>query len=123
MGTTALLYSVSRLKYRQARLLLTGFRFSGTAGAVEVSALAAREDNPASELKNKVYAIRAGYSPSDNVNYGLTVGTLRQRRKAQTTGPWTVHTNTARAVLRAEYTKSSSNANNDAYAIVSELRI
>lgn len=115
VGTTALLYSRPDSNIGK-KAFVDGLSVAGTVSAMDISAIAAREDNPDGELQNKVYAIRGGYSPSKNLNYGITLG--RYSSDASTNhwavdGTYTV----GKSHITAEYTKSSSTTNNTAYAV------
>ena len=116
IGTTALLYSRPDSNIGK-KAFVDGLAVSGTIGKVDIAALAAREDNPTGELKNKVYAVRAGYSPVDNLNWGITLG---RYASDASTNHWAVDGTYkfGKSYLTAEYTKASSNTNNKAYAVV-----
>lgn len=117
VGATALLYSRPDTNIGK-KAFADGLTVVGTVGAVDISALAAREDNAAGEYKNKIYAVRAGYSPAENLSWGLTLG--RFQGETESTSHWAVDGTYkfGKSSLTAEYTKASSHANNKAYALV-----
>ncbi len=117
VGATALLYSRPYTNIGK-RAFVDGLTVAGTVGAVDVSALAAREDNAAGEYKNRIYAIRAGYNPAENLSWGLTLG--RFQGATEGANHWAVDGTYkfGKGSLTAEYTKASSRANNKAYALV-----
>ena len=115
VGTTALLYSRPASNIGK-NAFVDGLTVTGTIGVMDVSALIAQEDN-VDDLDNKVYAIRTGYSPRENLNWGLTLGRYQ--------GPFTESTNhlavygtykLGKNSLTAEFSKSSSSVDNKAYA-------
>lgn len=117
VGTTALLYSRADSNIGK-KAFVDGLTATGTIGVMDVSALAAQEDN-LSSADNKVYAIRAGYSPQENLNYGVTLGRY-QGSDIASTNHWAVDgTYTfAKNSLTAEFAKSNSSADNKAYAAI-----
>lgn len=116
VGTTALLYSRPDSNIGK-EAFVDGLTFSGTVGVTDIAGLAAREDNPTGEAKNKVYAVRAGYSPSENFNYGVTLG---RYSSDDSTNHWAVDGTykLGKSHFTAEYTKASSSTKNQAYAMV-----
>ncbi len=118
VGTTALLYSRPDTNIGRHGLV-DGLAVSGTAGVVELTGLAAREDNPGSAEDNKVYAFRTGYNPTDNLNVGLTLGRYQDNDNGNT-NHWAVDGTYkfGKNSLTAEYAKSNSNTDNKAYAII-----
>ena len=117
VGATALLYSRPDSNIGKNGFV-DGLTVSGTVGATELSVLAAREDNPAGFERNKVYAVRAGYSPQENLNLGLTLGRYQDSANGST-NHWAVDgaLKFAKNTLTAEYTKSNRGADNKAYAL------
>lgn len=115
VGATALLYSRPDSNIGK-NAFVDGLTASGTVGVMDLSILAAQEDN-ADSLDNKVYAIRAGYSPRENLNWGLTLGRY-QGSDIESTNHWAVDGTYkfGKNSVTAEFTKSSSNMNNKAYA-------
>jgi len=115
VGKTALLYSRSDSNIGK-KAFIDGLTASGTVGVIDVSALVGQEDN-ADSLDNKVYAIRAGYSPRENLNWGLTLGRY-QGPSIESTNHWAVDGTYkfGKNNLTAEFTKSSSSVDNTAYA-------
>lgn len=126
VGTTALLYSRPDTNIGK-RAFVDGVSITGKVGVTEISALLAREDNPSGENKNKVYAVRAGYSPVENLNWGLTLGRYQgtlwnddlSSDEDVTANHWAVDgTYTfGKNSLTGEYGKSSRSNDNKAYAI------
>jgi len=116
VGTTALLYSRADSNIGK-KYFVDGLTFSGTVGAIDVSAIAAREDNPSGESENKIYAMRAGYSPAEVFDYGITIG---RYDSDESTNHWAVDGTykLGKSHLTAEYTKASSSKKNQAYAVV-----
>lgn len=116
VGTTALLYSRPDSNIGK-EAFVDGLSFSGTIGAINMSGLLAREDNPAGETDSKIYAIRAGYSPVENFDYGVTLG---RYDGDVSTNHWAVDGTykLGKSHFTAEYTKANSNTNNEAYAII-----
>lgn len=115
IGTTALLYSRADSNIGK-KSFVDGLTASGTIGIVEISAVVAQEDNVGDE-DNKIYAIRTGYNPTENLNYGLTLGHYQDSLNGST-NHWAVDGTYkfGRNSLTAEYTKSSSNVDNKGYA-------
>lgn len=115
VGTTALLYSRSDSNIGK-KAFVDGIKINGTVGAIDIAAVAAREDNASSEPANKLYAIRAGYSQSANVNYGVTLGRYSSN---DSTNHWAVDSTykLGKSSITAEYTQSSSSSKNTAYAL------
>ena len=115
VGKTALLYSRSDANIGKNNFV-DGLTATGTVGVTDVSALVAQEDNIGSE-DNKVYAIRAGYSPRENLNWGITLGRYQGPNIDSTNhiavdGTYKFGKNS----LTVELAKSSSSENNKAYA-------
>ncbi|MDR3563957.1 MAG: hypothetical protein P4N59_21325 [Negativicutes bacterium] len=115
VGTTSLLYSRPETNIGK-KGFVDGLSVSGTAGAVDITALIAKEDNFGSQ-DNKLYAFRAGYSPTQSLNWGLTLGRYQDNVNGST-NHWAVNGSYKfdKSSLTAEYAKSSSNADNKAYA-------
>lgn len=115
VGATALLYSRPETNVGR-KAFVDGLSVAGTVGAFDVSALLAQEDN-AGAADNKIYALRAAYSPSENLSWGLTLG--RYRNTAAATGHWAADGayKLGKGELKAEYARSSAAANNKAYAL------
>jgi hypothetical protein len=115
IGTTALLYS---RPYTNAgkKNFVDGLTASGTVGIADLSAVVAQEDNPGFQ-DNKIYAIRAGFNPTKNLNWGVTLGRYQDSANGST-NHWAVDGTYKfdKNSLTGEYTKSSSSADNKAYA-------
>jgi len=117
VGKTALLYSRADSNIGK-KTFVDGLTASGTVGVMAVSALIAQEDN-ADSLDNKIYAMRAGYSPRENLNWGLTLGRY-QGPSTESTNHWAVDGTYkfGKNSLTAEFTTSSSSVDNKAYAAI-----
>lgn len=115
IGTTALLYSRPDTNIGK-RNFVDGVSFAGKTGAVDLTGIFAREDNISGDPKNKIYAVRAGYNPQENLNWGVTLG---RYHADESTNHWAVDgTYTmGKSSLTGEYTKSSSNSDNKAFAM------
>ncbi|MDU2064320.1 MAG: hypothetical protein E6713_05695 [Sporomusaceae bacterium] len=115
VGTTALLYSRSDSNIGKHQFV-DGLSVTGKTGVVDLSVLAAREDNVTSE-KNKIYAVRAGFSPEEDFSYGLTLGRYHYDG-GDTTNHWAVDTTykAGKHSWTMEYTKSNRSEQNKAYA-------
>lgn len=117
VGATALLYSRPDSNIGK-KVFVDGLSASGTAGATDLSLVLAREDNPAGVPGNKVYAVRAGHSPQENLNLGLTLGRYQDSANGSS-NHWAVDGTFkfANNTLTAEYTRSNRSADNKAYAL------
>lgn len=115
VGTTALLYSRPESDIGN-KVFVNGLSFAGTIGVMDVTGLLARENNVGAE-QNNVYAVRAGYSPSETLNWGVTLGRYRYS-DGRSTNHWAVDSTYkfVKSSLTAEYTQSNSNNDNRAYA-------
>lgn len=98
------------------RVFVDGLSVAGTSGATDISAVFAQEDNVGAQ-DNRLYAIRAGYNPSERLNWGLTLGRY-QNSGADSTNHWAVDGlyKFGKASLAAQYAQASSAADNKAYA-------
>ncbi|MBP2651403.1 MAG: hypothetical protein H6Q74_2228 [Firmicutes bacterium] len=114
VGTTALLYSRPDSNIGKKNFA-DGLTVSGTIGTLEVAAVLAQEDNVGTQ-DNKVYAIRTGYSPTERLNYGITLGRY-QDVVNESTNHWAVDGTYQLGAnsLKTEFTKSSSSGDNKAY--------
>jgi hypothetical protein len=117
VGTTTLLYHRADSNIGR-KAFVDGLTVSGTVGMVDIAALAAREDNPADSYDSKIYAIRAGFNPGENFNWGVTLG--RFQGESESTNHWAVDGTYkfGKSSLTAEYTKASSSSDNKAYAVI-----
>lgn len=116
VGATALLYSRPETNIGK-KAFVDGLSVSGTVGDVDISAAIAKEDNPG-YLDNRIYAVRAGYKLTPQLDWGITVGRYQDRLSGSTDhwaidGTYELGNNS----LAAEYTKSSSSSENKAYAV------
>jgi hypothetical protein len=85
VGATTLLYHRADSNIGR-KAFVDGLAVVGTVGAVDIAALAAREDNPAGTYDSKVYAIRAGFNPRESFNWGVTLG--RFQGESENTNHW-----------------------------------
>lgn len=118
IGQTALLYSRSDSNIGK-HYFVDGITANGKSGIVDLSLVAVQEDNAADNADNRVYALRAGYSPSERLNYGVTLGRYQNRADGgESTNHWAVDSTytLGKSSLTAEYTKSNSDNENKAYA-------
>ncbi|WP_312423685.1 hypothetical protein [Anaerospora hongkongensis] len=118
IGQTALLYSRSDSNIGKHNFV-DGITANGKSGIVDLSLVAVQEDNPGDEADNRVYALRAGYSPSERLSYGVTLGRYQDRNDGgESTNHWAVDSTytLGKSSLTAEYTKSNSDSENKAYA-------
>lgn len=118
VGTTALLYSRADSNIGKHNFV-DGITANGKSGIVDLALVAAQEDNAADNADNRVYALRAGYSPSERLNYGVTLGRYQNRADGgESTNHWAVDSTytLGKSSLTAEYTKSNSDSENKAYA-------
>ncbi len=118
VGNTALLYSRADSNIGKHNFV-DGITASGKSGILDLSAVVAKEDNVSGVGDNRIYAVRAGYSPIENLNYGVTLGRFQSKDSAlDSTNHWAVDgTYTlGKSSLGAEYTKSNSDTENKAYA-------
>ncbi|WIW70019.1 porin [Anaerosinus gibii] len=115
IGKTALLYSRPDSNIGK-KAFVDGISFAQENESFELSGVIAREDNSDNESKNKIYAMRAGYSPSEDFSYGVTLG--RYQGDAST-NHWAadVTYTYGKSSLTAEFAKSNSDSDNKAYAI------
>jgi hypothetical protein len=117
IGTEALLYKRDDDGIGK-HVFVDGLTVDGKVGAVDVSAYAVREDNEAGNPRGKIYAIRTGYSPTDNLNWGLTLGRY-QNEDAGSTNHWAVDGTYefGKSSFAAQYTKSSADADNKGFVM------
>jgi hypothetical protein len=116
VGTTSLLYSRPETNIGK-KAFVDGLTASGAIGVVDIAALLAQEDNPGQQ-DNRLYAVRAGYNPTDNLNWGLTLGRYQDGVSGGTNhyaldGTYKL----SKSTLTGEYTKSNSSVDNKAYAV------
>ncbi len=118
VGTTALLYSRADSNIGKHNFV-DGVTANGKSGIVDLALVAAQEDNASDQKDNRIYALRAGYSPSERLNYGVTLGRYQDRNDGgESTNHWAVDSTytLGKSSLTAEYTKSNSDSENKAYA-------
>lgn len=117
IGVTTLLYHRPDTNIGR-KAFVDGLTVTGTVGAVELAAVAAREDNPAGSFNNKIYAVRAGHSLTENFSMGVTLG--RFQGETESTNHWALDGTykQGKSTLTAEYAKSNSASDNKAHALV-----
>jgi len=118
IGTTALLYARTDSNVGKHNFV-DGITATGKSGIVDLALVAAQEDNAGDKADSRVYALRAGYSPSERLNYGVTLGRFQDRNVGgESTNHWAVDSTytLGKSSLTGEYTKSNSDSNNKAYA-------
>jgi len=115
VGTAALLYCRDDAKIGQ-KAFVDGLSVTGTVGRTEVSAVLAREDNPAGQPENKLYAVRAGFNPEENINWGLTLG---HYSSDDSTNHWAVDGTYkfAKHSVTGQYAQSNSDTDDKAYVL------
>lgn len=117
VGTTALLYSRSETNIGNDAFV-EGLSINGTVGSIDVSALAAKENNLWIS-NNRLYAVRGGYNVSPNLNLGLTWAQYHNVQDAETTHHWAADASVkfGKNAILAEYAQSNKSNENKAYAI------
>ncbi|MDR3591972.1 MAG: hypothetical protein P4N41_20135 [Negativicutes bacterium] len=115
IGTTALLYSRPYSNVGK-HFFVDGLTAAGKVGIVDLSAAIVQEDNPGAQ-DNKIYAVRTGFNPAENLNWGVTLGRYQDSANGST-NHWAMDGTYkfGKSSLTGEYTKSSSSADNKAYA-------
>ncbi|MBP2657369.1 MAG: hypothetical protein H6Q69_401 [Firmicutes bacterium] len=115
VGRTALLYSRADSNIGK-NSFVDGLTISGTMGIIDLAGAVVREDNTGAE-DNKIYAIRTGVNSSANLDWGLTLASYRDSVNAST-NHWAVDSTYkfGKSSVTGEYTASSSNTDNAAYA-------
>lgn len=116
VGVTELLYNRPETNIGN-NAFVDGISVNGSIGAVDVTAIVARENNiwlP----NNSFYALRTGYNLSKNTNLGLTLAQY-QYYNAETSHHWAVDGTVVfgKNSLTAEYTQSGQGEENKAYAL------
>ncbi len=116
VGATGLLYSRANSNIGK-RSFIDGLSVAGTAGSANITALLAREDNISD--KNRVYAVRTGFSPSEQWDFGVTLGRF-QNTSADSTNHWALDGTykLGKNSWTAEYSHSNSSVDNKAFALV-----
>lgn len=114
VGATALLYNHAGKIANH--VFADGVTITGTAGATNLKAIAAQEDDIDAN-HNKLYALSASYNPAKD----WTVGGILAKYKtdSDTTNHWAVNTayNFGDTTAFGEYTKSDANSEDTAYAV------
>lgn len=119
VGATALLYSRPASNIGKGAFA-DGLSINGNLGKTEIAAFLGQEDNYGSD-DNRLYAMRAAYSPNDTWTYGATAAHYENKEAGkEDTNHWAVDSTYkyGKHNLTAEFTKSSSNTANKAYAVV-----
>lgn len=116
VGKSALLYSRSETNVGYGAFV-DGLSFEGTAGNVELSGIAAWENN-LGLTNNNFYALRAGYNLSKATNAGVTWGQYRIV-DGDTSNHWAVDLSTTlgKSTFTGEYAQSSASQDNKAYSL------
>ncbi len=116
VGNMALLYSRSETNIGKGAFV-DGFSFNGSIGAIDISAIAARENN-LWVTNNSLYALRGGYNLSPSLNMGFTWAQYKYH-DANTTHHWATDATATlgKSTVMAEYAQSNSNNENKAYAL------
>lgn len=116
IGTTALLYQ-RHAENIGKNAFVEGLSVNGKIGAVEVSAIAARENN-LWLANNSLYAIRGGVDLAKNLAAGLTLARYKYYG-GDASNHWALDTTAkfGKSTFIAEYTQSSLAADNSAYAL------
>ena len=123
LGRQDVAVGVTELLYHRAdsnignNAFVDGLSVNGNIGTVDVAAIYAQE-NSIGLPNNSFYAIRGGYNLSKNANMGFTLAQY-QYYAAETTHHWAADgtITLGKSSLTAEYTQSSNNEENKAYAI------
>ncbi|NLP42358.1 MAG: porin [Veillonellaceae bacterium] len=119
VGATALLYSRSDSNIGQGAFA-DGLLINGNVGNTEISAFFGQEDNYSSD-DNRLYAVRAAYSPNDTWTYGATAARYVNKEAGQANTNHLAVDGTykyGKHNLTAEFAKSNSSVSNKAYAVV-----
>lgn len=119
VGATALLYSRPDSNIGQGAFA-DGLSINGNVGNTEISTFFGREDNYGSD-DNRLYAVRAAYSPNDTLTYGATAARYVNKETGQAnTNHWAVDGTYkyGKHNLTAEFAKSDSSTSNKAYAVI-----
>lgn len=116
VGKTELLYKRSSDNVGYGKFV-DGLSFEGKSGKLEMSGIAARENNIGMS-NNDLFALRAGYNFTDNLNAGVTWGKY-QVYEGDTTNHWAVDASRKWGKLdfTGEYGQSSVDVDNKAYAL------
>jgi hypothetical protein len=116
VGKTALLYSRSETNIGN-NAFVDGLSFEGTTGKIQLSGIAAWENN-LGLTNNNFYALRAGYNLSKTTNAGATWGQYRIV-DGDTSNHWAVDLSTSwgKSSFTGEYAQSSASQDNKAYAL------
>lgn len=115
VGTTALLYSRPYTNIGK-NTFVDGLSLNGKIGVLDISALAAQEDNVGTQ-DNRLYAIHGAYTLSDRLTMGLTAGRYQEIGGAST-NHWAVDGayKWGKSSLTAEFAKSNVTTDNKAFA-------
>lgn len=117
VGALSLLYSRSDSNIGK-RAFVDGLTVSGKSGLADISAVIAKEDN--ADKDNNLYAIRAGFQPTERFNYGATLAYYDNKAAgAESTNHWAVDGGykLGKHSWTAEYAQSDSGTLNKAYAV------
>jgi hypothetical protein len=116
VGVTALLYE-RHAENIGANAFVEGLAVRGKIGAVDISALAARENN-LWLANNSLYALRSGLDLSKNLAAGLTLASYKYYG-GNASNHWAldVTATCGKNTVTAEYTQSNLRSDNSAYAL------
>lgn len=123
LGRQDVVIGINELLYKRSaenignNAFVDGISVNGSMGVIDVAAIVARENNLWQD-NNSFYAVRAGHSLSKNVNVGLTIAGY-QYFNAESSRHWMVDAtvNLGKHSILANYARSSSNEENNAYAV------
>jgi len=111
IGGTALLYNNNYYVGRHS--MVDGINITGKTGVTSIDFIAAEEDNASD---NRLYGLRASYSPAKDWVVGATLAKYAKESAADT-NHWAVDASytAGKATYFGEYTKSNASTNNSAY--------
>ena len=116
VGSTALLYSKPSSNIGK-NAFADGLSINSTVGSTEIAAFFGKEDNY-DTANNQLYAMRAAYSPNNTWTYGATLARYNNKEADESTNHWAIDSTYkyGKHNLTAEFTESSINRLNKAYA-------
>lgn len=117
VGVTSLLYSRPETNIGR-RAFVDGLTVEGSLGKVDIKAAIAQEDN-AEDRHNKLYAVRAGFKPSERLQWGVTLARYQDSLNGNSQH-WAVDGTyqIGKSSVTVEYTRSNKQSDNTAYAAV-----
>ena len=116
IGATSLLYSRSESNIGK-RAFVDGVTVNGAAAGLDINAAFVQEDNAGDE-DNRIYAIRTGFHPNKQLQWGMTLGRYQDRVNGNT-NHWALDSSyqQGKHTWTAEYTQSNRSEDNRAYAL------